>query len=416
MKSVTSKIVSLLLIVCITACLFSIGFHMLNKEYETETAVLSSADELISFKGVYIRNESLVECSGNGVVNYCVADGGKLGKGSVIAQVYADESQIDNNAEIQKLEHELELLKKIQNPGTVELAQPANISGLIEEQYKDIINLREKKETGSIASARDELLILMSTYQLITDADINLSKRIGEKNTRISQLKASKAIPHDTVVSDSSAYFVSYADGYEDKFSASKLSKITVEDIKEAEDRTAVNDNKIIGKLIDGYEWYIAGVIDNSKQFCEPEDKVTMKFRSTSDTVEGVIYDVRSTKNSSESIVIIKCDELTYDLVQHRTENVDMIKGQYEGIKIPRKAIRFDDVKETVTDEKTGEEKSVTVNCKGVYVKVGEQIVFKKIDVIYEGDRFVLSSLNAGDGYAALYDDIVVEGVDENGS
>ena len=141
-----------------------------------------------------------------------------------------------------------------------------------------------------------------------------------------------------------------------------------------------------------------------------------MKFRSTSDTVEGVIYDVRSTKNSSESIVIIKCDELTYDLVQHRTENVDMIKGQYEGIKIPRKAIRFDDVKETVTDEKTGEEKSVTVNCKGVYVKVGEQIVFKKIDVIYEGDRFVLSSLNAGDGYAALYDDIVVEGVDENGS
>ncbi|MDE5916852.1 MAG: hypothetical protein K2G62_01840, partial [Oscillospiraceae bacterium] len=89
---------------------------------------------------------------------------------------------------------------------------------------------------------------------------------------------------------------------------------------------------------------------------------------------------------------------------------------QYEGIKIPRKAIRFDDVKETVTDEKTGEEKSVTVNCKGVYVKVGEQIVFKKIDVIYEGDRFVLSSLNAGNGYAALYDDIVVEGVDENGS
>ena len=90
---------------------------------------------------------------------------------------------------------------------------------------------------------------------------------------------------------------------------------------------------------------------------------------STSDTVEGTIFDIRDTKIPGQSIVIVKCDELTYDLVQHRTEQVEMIKGEYEGIKVSRKAIRFKDIEETVVDEETGEKTTKTVNCKGVYVR-----------------------------------------------
>lgn len=59
--------------------------------------------------------------------------------------------------------------------------------------------------------------------------------------------------------------------------------------------------------------------------------------------------------------------------MQNRTENVEMVLGEYEGIKVPRNAIRFKDVEETVTDEETGEEKKQTVNCRGVYVQDGEK-------------------------------------------
>ena len=129
------------------------------------------------------------------------------------------------------------------------------------------------------------------------------------------------------------------------------------------------------------------------------DEKVTLKFQSTSVTAGGVIYDIRETGDSKKSIVIVKCDELNHDLVQHRTERVEMIKGEYEGIKVPRKAIRFR--KED--------------NEKGVYVRLGEQILFKKLEVVYEGDDYVLSKLNAGDDFISLYDDIVVEGVDTDG-
>ena len=69
-------------------------------------------------------------------------------------------------------------------------------------------------------------------------------------------------------------------------------------------------------------------------------------------------------------------------------------------------------------EETEGEgENAVTkeVTYKGVYVLKGEQVQFKKIDVIYEGSNYVLSSLDhtGDDSYLVLYDDFMIEGVDE---
>ena len=96
-------------------------------------------------------------------------------------------------------------------------------------------------------------------------------------------------------------------------------------------------------------------------------------------------------------------------------DRVEIIKGEYEGIQVPRSAIRFKELEETSTNVLTGEETTTKVNYRGVYVMDGETVTFRKLDVIYEGDDYVLSSLNAGDGYLILYDSIIVEGIDVNG-
>lgn len=416
MNSVTSKILSVLLVICVGTCLLTIGFHMVNQKYETETAILATADDSATFKGIYIRDEEVVQYGGTGTVSYCVSDGGKLGSGSVIAEIYADESQIDIKQQINELNDELAILKKIQNPGTLESAQPASIAALINEEYKTIVSSREAGKLEELSEQKNELLVLLSTYQLVTNTGTDFEERINAINSEISKLESSETVPLDTIVADRSAYFVSYADGYEDELKTESLSRITPELIDEVKDSGPVDDGKVIGKLINGYEWYIAGVIDNRKMNFSVDEEVKIKFQSTSDIINGEIYDIRETGDPAKNVVIIKCDEINYDLVQHRTERIEMISGEFEGIKVPRKAIRFLDMEETVVDEETGKETKQTVNCKGVYVKLGERISFKKIDVIYEGGDFVLSSLNAGDGYLALYDDIVVEGVDADGN
>lgn len=412
MKSATYRILKILLIVCVAASIFGVIYNSGKDDYKTETAYYAQADDSVSFKAVYVRNETILDYSGAGVVSYAVSDGGKLGKGSVIAEIYADESQIDIKQQLTQLNNQMEIIQKIQNPGTLELAQPANLSDLINEKYRAVINAREKGNVKNISDDSDELVVLLSTYQIITNEATNFSKRVNDLNTQISSLKSTEMIPLDTIVSDRSAYFVSFADGYEDALSMDKLSSITPELINEVKDGNVSSDGRVIGKLIESYEWYAVGVIDNTDIQFSIEDDVKIKFRSTSEVINGTITDIRDTQTAGKSVVVVKCSDITKELVQHRTEQVEMVRGEYEGIKVPRKAIRFKDIEETVVDEETGESRKQVVNCKGVYVKLGEQINFKKLDVVYEGDNFVLSAMNAGSSYVSLYDDIVVEGVE----
>ena len=102
---------------------------MFNQKYETETAIISSADESASFKGVYIRNEEIVEYGGTGTVSYCVSDGGKLGKGSAIAEIYADERQIDIKQQISDLNAELSILEKNSESGNFGVCTASKYSG-----------------------------------------------------------------------------------------------------------------------------------------------------------------------------------------------------------------------------------------------------------------------------------------------
>lgn len=174
-NSVTLRIVRWILAVMSIVCVFSVVYHIYNKQYQTETAIYATADESVAFQGVYVRDETPCTYSGQGAVCYQVSDGGKLGVNSVIAQIYGDESQIDLLQQISKLQDELALLEKIQNPGTSESAQPANLSALIQERYKSLILNRERNRLTALEAEKEQMLILMSTYQLITNTGLDFT-------------------------------------------------------------------------------------------------------------------------------------------------------------------------------------------------------------------------------------------------
>lgn len=414
-SNIVSKILRNIVLILFITVVISIFYNFGNKESETVSALMASATASSEFKGVFIRDEQVVTYSGNGVLSYNVADGGRLGNGTVIAQVYPTDEQIKVNREIKVLSRELDILNKIQNPGTIESAQPSNLSSNIEENYRNLIYCRDVGDYETIKSEMDDLLILLSTYQIVTDSSVDFSSKINDINSALTQLRGNTISPSETIASDRSAYFVSYCDGYEDVLTKESLSSITINQIKEITD-TKKDSPTTVGKLIDGYEWYLTGIVDNSKKEYVIGDRVYLHFESTSEEFKADIIDIKDEGNAAESIIIVSCNQFNYDLVQHRCEKVELIKGNYTGLKVPREAIRFNALEETVTDEETGITTTVTVNYKGVYIREGEQVEFKKIDVIYEGGDYVLSEVKEADNsYLSLYDDIMVEGVDSNG-
>ena len=425
-KVMRNSVLILLLIVFI-----SIVYNFRNKQAPTAVALMSDATASREFKGVFIRDETPLMCTSGGAVSYNVADGGKLGNGTVIAEVYPNDEQIVRNREIKRLERELGVLRKIQNPGTIESAQPSNLSDSIEEKYRSMIYSRDMHDYSSVERDMEDLLIQMSTYQIITKQVNGFDQQITDINSKLAELKSQTVSPSETIKSPRSAYFVSYCDGYESELKPDKLDTISIADINSIEDRKSSEGN-IVGKLIEGYGWYRAGVIDNSRKEYAIGGNVKIRFDSAADTFDAVVKDIRDEGDASKSIIILECNQFNYDLVQHRAEKCEMIKGDFRGLKVPRESIRFADITqkkgfpaaeeetapegETPTEETAPQtEAETTVKTKGVYILKGEQVTFKKIDVIYEGDDYVLSKVHEDDSsYLALYDDIMIEGVNDD--
>ncbi len=415
MNTRTAKLLLAILIVFMTLTVVNVVVHLFKNEYVTETAVAVSASNSVTFNGVYVRDEEVLHYDGNGVISYAVNDGGRLSTGETAAYIYGDERQIQINKKIAKIDSEISILQKIQNPGTKEVAQPAYLASLIQEKYNNIIYYKEIGNLVKMASVKEELLIYLSTMQYVTAEVYNFSDKIASLEAEKTKLENEQVQPINDITASYSAYFASYVDGYEDILTFESVNKLTASQINNITDYDKLDTVKnAVGKLIKGYDWKLLGVVENGNSTFEENDIINLYFPSCAETFKGVVESVRDGDNANQKILTIVCTDMSYNVVQHRAETVEVYKENevYNGIRIPRDAIRIRDIEETETDKFTGETHTRMVSTKGVYIKLGEKIVFKKIDVVFEGNDYVVSKVHADGGYVQLYDDTIVKGIE----
>ena len=394
-----SYIVKILIFVLGLFILITVGSQVVlsfKGDYNVETAVSYVAVDRVSFDAVFLRNEHVIPGSSKGVISYPFPDGSKFSRNSVVAYVYRSESDTELEKKIEELEEELASLKKITGPGTVAAAKPEGISELIKQRYRDSVYYATKGDYSKLTDERQSLSEYMNIMALITEKEDGFDEVITSLETEIEMLKKKVNPPVSEIVTDYSGYFVSNVDGYEDILTPESYTNLSADDIKKIISNSDTKSSAGVGKVIDGYKWRVVGIIDNSSKLYQKEMQVSLTFASCQDKVVAKIIDIIPTENPDESIVVLESEKLISGIVRHRVERVEMVASNYEGIYVPREAIRFN---------AKGE--------KGVYVKLGQGIVFKKIDVIYEGEDYLLSA-NKGDAeYVLLYDDIIVDSITE---
>ncbi|MCM1024392.1 MAG: hypothetical protein NC395_10095 [Prevotella sp.] len=394
MNTITVRILVFFLSLFIMITVFSQIGMQLRDDYVTETAVIYSSAEKVAFQGVYVRNETVINNRANGVVSYTCRDGSKVANGSVIAYTYQSENDILVNRQIKKLKEEVELLESAQNPGTTAVVEPAFISGQIDEQYQTIAFLIAENDLESLGEERKKLQTLMDIYQIVINEETDFNGAIDSLNSRIAELEAQRREPSGMITAENAGYFIGYTDGFESKLSPDTIDRLSADDIKNiiSESRKEKNSG-MIGKIVDGYDWKMVGIVDPETTDFRVGSSVTVKFSSTPDTVTAVIDSITETDDPHESVIVLSCDELTYNLVQRRAERVEIILNDHKGIKVPRNAIRFN-----------------KDNEKGVYILLGQRIAFKKIEPVYECSEYLLSVITSDSGYVSVYDDIIIDG------
>lgn len=401
MNTVTAKILVFFLSVFILITVFSQVSMMFDDKYKTETAVSYSSAEEVSFKGIYVRNEKVLTYNGSGVLDYTNADGGRIAKNSVVAYVYQSENEIYTKKKIEQLNNEIELLENSQSPGTTEATQQEFIAGLISEKYQQIITLSAEEKYSDMAEQRSDLLSLLNIYQIVIKEEVNFNQRIDKLKSEIVLLQKNQKDYISAVYSEDPGYFVSYTDGYESTLTLDNINNISADTINKivAENNSSIskNNNGKIGKIIDGYKWSMVGIIESSYTSVQPGITVKLSFSFSSESVEASVDSVKPIDDGKHSIIVLSCDTMAYNLVQNRVDRVKMVMNDYEGIKVPRSAIRFN-----------------SKNEKGVYILLGQKIAFKKVDAIYEDEDYILSKITNDSGFISAYDDIIIEGANVN--
>ena len=392
MNSLTVKILAALVSVLMITTICTQVYYFMHDKHDTEEAVLATVNEDIVFEGIIVRDESVVTYNGQGVLDYKYADGSKVSMNSTVAEVYPSEEAIYAKDKIAEIDAEIEMLEKAQDPATTNYAEPDALISGVKGGYNDLLESIENRELDKIPSIKSQIALNSNMYSIITGTEAGFGEAINELQAKRSKLQSKAAAATDEIKADRTGYFVSYADGYENELKMSQVDKLTESDIRsviKGEKQPPVN---AIGKTFDSYNCKIVGIVKADSRISD-DSKVSLKLNAS-----RTVYDctVASIRNSGENmIVVLDCDRVDQTLVDSRALSAKLIFDEYQGIRVPRSALRFQ-----------GDDK-------GVYVILGKDISFKKINVIYEGDDFVLSENTSNEEYLLLYDQILLEVVSD---
>lgn len=391
MNSLTVKILAALVSVLLITTICSQIYYFVHDKHDTEEAVLASVNEDITFKGVVLRNEKVITYNGGGILDYEYDDGSKISVNSTIAEVYSSEEAIAAKDKIVLIDEKIGELERAQNPGTTNYVESESLKSRIDSKYNELLNSIYEKDYPELEDVRSELTLLMNIYNIVTNMETSYDGKISELKAEKKQLEDIAASPDDVIKADETGYFVSYADGYESMLSADKADSLTDKDIEKVLKGDAEPPENAIGKMFDSYSCKIAGIVDNDSRIAEG-GSLSLMLNTSKNVYDVTVESVKVFGDDEEKmLVVLDCDRLDKNLVESRILSAKLIFDEYQGIRVPRSAIRFQ-----------GDQK-------GVYVILGKDISFKKINVIYEGSDYVLSENTSDEDCLLLYDQILLE-------
>lgn len=407
--SLNAKIIMLLLLAAVAVCLGAAAWRSFRDPFTTVVSYSYTVDDSLEATGFLARQEQVLTNTG-GVVELLPQEGEKVAKGGTVALVYQDASGLERREQLQQLEMEKEQLEyALERTG----AGGGDASQLTDQVLDAIAELRAAVAGRDLTDLERQSMDLKSlvykreyayggTGEESADA---IQAALDEVDSQISSLSSQAAQSTQSITASQSGIFSGYVDGYESLLTPEVLETVTPAQLDDLAGQASEEDQTAVGKLITDSTWYFACALpqEDAERLVEGRS-VTVRFsRDWSGEVDMTVERVGEPEDG-RCAVVLSTDRYLSETTLLRRQTVELVFQSVTGVRVPKQALRV--AGQTVTDEETGEESAVQVT--GVYTLVGEQVEFKPVTVLEQGDTFVLVEA-AGSGRAALQPgDVVV--------
>lgn len=370
--AVINRIVILLFLGAILLYFGGAAWNGLREPYPTVQAYSFAVEDTVETTGYLVREEQVLSGTG-GIVRLIPSEGERVAAGSAVALLYADEGALEQSDQLKVLELEAEQLSAALAAG--ETAQGENTAK--QNMVDALVRLRSAVEKGDFTRLEPQVMAFKSAVyqqaQRYGSAD-DLSAALADTRARIQNTQREIAQSSGQVSVSQSGIFSGQVDGYETVLTPETLEDLLPSSLDAMEGRAAPVDSSSLGKLITDSEWYFVCPMSEAEARRLTEGKtVTVRFsRDWSGEVDMKVERIGRVENGRIS-VILSSSRFLSDTTLLRRQTVELVFSSSTGIRVPTQALRMEEDGST-----------------GVYVQVGVFAEFKPVEVLAQGEDYVL--------------------------
>ena len=374
----------------------------------TEVAIAASEKKTLNVDMLIVRDEKIITASGSNIVS-AVGDSTRVGVNDTVAYSFSDSVSAGNILRMREITEELDYYSALLN-------QSVSISGDTTAHdnriMKDLFDFSAMVDSGDFAVLRKseaELRDAITSKQTATGIRLELSDIITELENEYAALK-SQTGKYNEIKSGGTGYYISGVDGYENILDYDNVDSWKIEDVEAAfsAEPADVSANQI-GRLVHGYYWYLACIVDtNQINTLREGRRRTISFPDSSvGDISATVRMIRSDVSTGRSLLVFECNTMNEDLSTLRNERAVIILEEISGYRVDNRAIRSDENNEV-----------------GVYVVKGSVMRFKKLEIAYTGDEYSIvttpflrnddekmQKVSKSD-YIGVFDEYIVDGQD----
>ena len=381
------------------------GFYVakvFSGPYTTALAYTYTSNDSAEAVGILVRQETVLPAQ-TGIVDVTRSEGEKVGVGQSVAQVYRDSQAQNNQADLEALADQIQLLEYSSDGGGVDSA-----AKLDENILQAVTALHAASGVGDYNQLEDQARTLKSTvlkrgyvYGNGLGAE-ELSQKLNDLKSQYAALKQQTSSSTSTIRAPQSGVFSTLVDGYETAVTPQTVLQLTPSSLSALLAGQGKEAGGGMGKLITSTRWYFAAALPVSvAERLKEGSTATLRFSGDFDQDIDMRVDQVGQAEGDKSVVVFSTDRYLSQTTLLRQQTAELIFNSWSGLRIPKQALRME--KSTYTDKETGQE--VQNNRLGVYALLGGRAEFKTVEVVTEGDDYYVvrsttdesDALRAGD-------------------
>ena len=343
------------------------GYRYFSDPINTTYVYASREWDAIETEGYLVLEEETFH-SGLTTLHHTLTEGQKVGKNQTLAIAFADSGALTRVEQLEALELQAQQLSFALESfldGDAALKLDDNIR-------EDLTALHQAISAGDYSQGEDsraalKAAILKRDYTYTSQEQIEADLEAVEK--QIAEKEAS--LNGTDITAPRSGVYSAVCDGSEEVLTPTMMESATPATFAALREE-AYQAN--VGKLIYGDVWYYATVITEEQALLlQGRSSVTVQFAKGFTEPFTMYIKHISAPEGGKCVLWLSCDEYMSQTTLLRQQNATLLLKEYEGLRLPDKALRVNE------DGKTG-----------VYCVIGARARYKGVAVIFHGDGYAL--------------------------